>query len=165
MSGTLTATPATAPVDIDTMRHSISRLLGPDTQPTGGEGLAMLQGLLRGHMQLLIPEVEQAALERDANDVPRYVALACIGEARTKLCAAPRAGEHGTLADTRRLARRLAALCDHYEALTGVMMCLTCDQPLRQGEDTLPYDHISPSGPIVRVGRIHASCAHTYRHH
>jgi hypothetical protein len=108
---------------------------------------------------------EHAALQRDKDDVPRYCALACIGEARGKLRVPARPGEHHALPHARRLSRGLAALCDHYEALTEVVMCLACDQPLRDGEDTQPYDHISPSGPVVRVGRIHARCAHTYRRH
>lgn len=163
-------TPATAvsapPVDIDTMRHSISQLIGPDAQSPAGDTLDTLHHLLRGHLQLLIPEVEQAALQRDAEDVPRYCALASVREARARLRLLPaQSGAHSTLAHTRRLARRLAALCDHYETLTGVVMCLACDQPLRDGEDTLPYDHVSASGPVVRVGRIHAQCTHTYRRH
>ncbi|MFF9803087.1 DUF6415 family natural product biosynthesis protein [Streptomyces rochei] len=165
MSSTLNTTPATAPADIDTMRHSVNRLLGPDAQPPGGETLAILQSLLRGHMQLLIPEVEQAAWQRDKEDVPRYCALACVGEARGRLRAVARPGEHGALAYARRLARSLAALCDHHEALAGVVMCLACDQPLRDGEDTLPYDHVSPSGSALRAGRIHTRCAHTVRRH
>jgi hypothetical protein len=145
------------------MRHNISHLLGPDAQPPTGDALNALQQLLRGHMQLLIPEVERAALKRDKNDVPRYAALACVGEARGKLRIPARAGEHHALPHARRLARSLAALCDHYEALIDVVMCLACDQPLREGKDTQPYDHVSPSGPVVRVGRIHTQCAHTYR--
>jgi hypothetical protein len=165
MNAPVQAGDATQPVDIETMRHSISRLLGPDAQPPAGDTLTTLQQLLRGHMHLLIPEVEHAALQRDKDDVPRYCALVCIGEARGKLRVPARPGEHHALPHARRLARGLAALCDRYEALTEVVMCLACDQPLRDGEDTQPYDHISPSGPVVRVGRIHARCAHTYRRH
>jgi hypothetical protein len=158
-------TSVTEPVDIDTMRHSIDRLLGPDALPPASDALATLHYLLRGHLQLIIPEVEQAALKQDKDDVPRYCALACVGEARGKLRAQPRPGEYSALAHARRLARTLTALCDHYEALTGRVMCLACDQPLRDGEDTLPYDHISPTGPAVRTGRIHTRCSHTVRRH
>ncbi|MEU6261424.1 DUF6415 family natural product biosynthesis protein [Streptomyces sp. NPDC047043] len=147
------------------MRHTISRLLGPQAQPPTGDLLATLHSLLRGHTQLLIPEVEHAALQRDADDVPRYVALACIDQARIKLHIQPRPGAYQALVHARRLARSLAALCDHYEALTGVVMCLACDQALRDNEETLPYHHVTPSGPAARVGRIHARCAHTYRRH
>ena len=72
MNATVHASALTQPVDIDTMRHSISQLIGPDAQPSAGDTLTTLQQLLRGHMQLLIPEVEQAALQRDAEDVPRW---------------------------------------------------------------------------------------------
>ena len=146
------------------MRRSISHLLGPHAQPPAGDELTTLHGLLRGHLHLLIPEVEQAALNRDREDVPRYVALACVDQARTTLRTAPCDGGYGALVQARRLARRLAALCDHYETLTGVAMCLACDQPLHN-EDSLPYDHVSPSGPAIRVGRIHTHCTHRYRRH
>ncbi|MFI6567110.1 DUF6415 family natural product biosynthesis protein [Streptomyces sp. NPDC050534] len=165
MNATVQAAALTQPVDIDTMRHSISRLINPDRQPPTDDTLAILHSLLRGHLQLLIPEVEHAALERDAEDVPRYVALACTDQARTTLRTQFRPGTRGALVHARRLARRLAALCEHYEALTGVVMCLACDQPLHDDEETLPYDHVSPSGPAVRVGRIHARCTQTYRRH
>ncbi|WP_307671763.1 DUF6415 family natural product biosynthesis protein [Streptomyces sp. V4I2] len=147
------------------MRRTISQLMDPDAQLPVGEALDLVQQVLRGHMQLIIPEVEQAARQRDKEDVSRYCALACVGEARGRLRAVARPGEHGALAYARRLARSLAALCDHHEALAGVVMCLACDQPLRDGEDTLPYDHVSPSGSALRAGRIHTRCAHTIRRH
>lgn len=74
MISTKETTAGTAPVDIDTMRHSISQLLGPDAPPPAGDKLAVLDSLPRGHMQLIIPEIEQAALARDQDDVPRYCA-------------------------------------------------------------------------------------------
>ncbi|GAA4090364.1 DUF6415 family natural product biosynthesis protein [Streptomyces shaanxiensis] len=165
MISTKETTAGTAPVDIDTMRHSISQLLGPDAPPPAGDKLAVLDSLPRGHMQLIIPEIEQAALARDQDDVPRYCALACVGEARGKLRATAPQGEHGALTHARKLARTLAALCDHYEALTDVVMCLACDQPLREDEEALPYDHVSPSGSATRAGSIHARCAHAVRRH
>lgn len=165
MNHTVTAGTAAPPLDIDTMRHTISQLMDPNVQLPVGEALDLVQQTLRGHMQLLIPEVEHLAWQRDKEDVPRYCALACVGEARGKLRTPAKPGEYGALTHTRRLARSLAALCDHHEALTGVAMCLACDQPLRDGEDTLPYDHVSPSGSALRAGRIHARCAHTIRRH
>ncbi|MFF0737728.1 DUF6415 family natural product biosynthesis protein [Streptomyces chartreusis] len=163
MNSTATTTTIPAAVDIATMRHCISRLLGPDVPPPAGEELAVREGLVRGHMQLIIPEVERAALARGEDDVPRYCALACVGEARSKLSAPAGSGPDRALAHARRLARCLAALCDHYEALTDVAMCLACDQPLREGDETLPHDHTRPSGPATPAGRIHARCAHTVR--
>ncbi|MFE0547094.1 DUF6415 family natural product biosynthesis protein [Streptomyces sp. NPDC058891] len=160
----MTTAALTQPVDIDTMRHSISRLIGPDTESLEGPELAGLTGLLRGHMQLIIPEIEQAAGNLPRDDVPRYCALACIGEARAKLRAAAGAGPDRAAAYARRLARSLAALCDHYEALTGVEMCLACDQPIRDREDSTPYGHVSASGGAACAGRVHTRCAHVLRH-
>ncbi|MEU6655282.1 DUF6415 family natural product biosynthesis protein [Streptomyces sp. NPDC046900] len=159
----MTTAALTQPVDIDTMRHSISRLIGPDTESPEGEELAGLTGLLRGHMQLIIPEIEQAAGNLPMDDVPRYCALACIGEARVKLRAAAGDGPHRAVAHARKLARSLTALCDHYEALTGVEMCLACDRPIRDREDSVSYGDVSASGGADYAGRIHTRCVHTLR--
>ncbi|MGW2939142.1 DUF6415 family natural product biosynthesis protein [Streptomyces sp. NPDC001156] len=71
------------------------------------------------------------------DDVPRHCALACIGESRVKLRATVGDGPDRAVAYARRLARSLTALCDHYEALTGVEMCLACDRPIRDREDSV----------------------------
>ncbi|MGW0633198.1 DUF6415 family natural product biosynthesis protein, partial [Streptomyces sp. NPDC002758] len=52
---------STQPVDIATMRQTIGRLLPPDVEPVGISEVETLTSLLRGHMQLIIPEIEQAA--------------------------------------------------------------------------------------------------------
>jgi hypothetical protein len=111
-----------APPDIATMRDAVNRLLDPDAVPEAlppapGE-LETLTIQLRGHLDLLMPEVEQAALRLPKNDIPRYCALACLGEARGKLRAEPSPTAHGPVAYARRLARVLNALCDHYEQLS-----------------------------------------------
>ncbi|MEU6071573.1 DUF6415 family natural product biosynthesis protein [Streptomyces sp. NPDC047082] len=151
--------------DIDTMRASIGRLLPPDVVAPTGKDLATLTGLLRGHMELLIPEVRAVAAKLPRDDVPRYCALACAGEASGRLRSRPSPAPGGDLAYARRLARSLNALVDHYEALTGVRMCLACDQPVRDGEESLPYDQVSPSGGAIRAGRIHARCTNAVRRH
>ncbi|MFJ4201548.1 DUF6415 family natural product biosynthesis protein [Streptomyces sviceus] len=111
-----------APPDITTMRDAVNRLLDPDAVPEAlppapGE-LETLTIQLRGHLDLLMPEVEQAAQRLPKDDIPRYCALACLGEARGKLRAEPSPTPHGSLAYARRLARVLNALCDHYEQLS-----------------------------------------------
>ncbi|MGI5518830.1 DUF6415 family natural product biosynthesis protein [Streptomyces sp. CA-106131] len=163
MNSLLDTRAETQPVDIETMRQSVGRLLGPDATSPESDELAELTGLLRGHMQLIIPEIEQAAGKLPKDDVPRYCALACIGEARAKLRATAGDGPHRAIAHARKLARSLAALCDHYEALTGVEMCLACDKPIRDREDSVPYGHVSASGGAACTGRIHTRCAHTLR--
>lgn len=72
---------------------------------------------LRGHMRLLIPEVEAAAL-RGPDDAAKYCALACVGEASRKIDLAGRGVSYG-VPHARRLARSVNALCDHYENLGG----------------------------------------------
>lgn len=165
MNGALDSSAGIQPVDVEAMRHSSARLLGPDADPPEGEELARLAERLRAQVALIVPVVERAAWKLPADDVPRYCALACVGEAGRKLRMTPGRGAHGELAHARRLARSLAALCDHYEALTGVRMCLACDRPIRDREDSMPYDHISPSGGAAYSGRIHTRCAHTIRRH
>ncbi|MGW1728609.1 DUF6415 family natural product biosynthesis protein [Streptomyces sp. NPDC002306] len=159
-------TTGTLTVDVAAIRWNISLLL-PHRQalPLTHDELAALTDFLRTHTRLLIAQVEQAAARRPAEDVPRYVALACARQAHTKLHAHPGPGPHGPLIYARRLARTLAALCDHHEALTNVTMCLACDQPIHDGEQTMPYDKVSPSGGAARAGHIHSRCANTVRRH
>jgi hypothetical protein len=111
----------TVPVDIAMMRETARILLGPDATPDAlppaPNELDTLTARLRGHLELLAPEVERVASKLPENSIPRYCALACIGEARGKLRAEPRPGPGGGAAYARRLARVLKALCDHLEQL------------------------------------------------
>ena len=85
-----------APPDIETMRGSARRLLGPDDAPDvllpAAAELDTLTCTLRGHLELLAPEVEQGAGRLDEESIPRYCALARVGEARGKLPAQPLPG-------------------------------------------------------------------------
>lgn len=112
-----------APLDIATMRTAIDRLLDPDAAPDvlppTGDELETLTRQIRGHMELLAPEVEQAAEKLSKESIPRYCALACVGEARRRLADTPRPAPGGAAAYARRLARSLNALCDHFEHLGG----------------------------------------------
>ncbi|MEV5012019.1 DUF6415 family natural product biosynthesis protein [Streptomyces sp. NPDC055692] len=166
MNGALESSAGTQPVDVEAMRKSIVRLIGPDPDSPDCDELARLSERLREQMALIVPEVEQAALKLPTDDLPRHCALACVGEAGRKLRVTPgTCGPHGELAHARKLARTLSALCDHWEALTGVRMCLVCDQPIRNGQESLQYNHVSPSGGAAGAGRIHTRCANTVRRH
>ncbi|MER7574915.1 DUF6415 family natural product biosynthesis protein [Streptomyces sp. NPDC126514] len=172
VEGTQTTPPAHSPdttelppADIPTMRATVAEVLPPDVTPVDLTTLETLTGLLVGHMQLLIPEIERAAAELPTDDVPRYVALACVREARGKLAARPGLRPYDAVTHVRRLGRSLPALCDHYETLTGVRMCLACDQPLKPGEPTRPFDQGSQSGGSAVSGRIHERCSNTVRIH
>ncbi|GAA3977458.1 hypothetical protein GCM10022384_29130 [Streptomyces marokkonensis] len=113
---------ATVPVDLEKMRETVRALLNADGGPVLPEPpdtqVAVLTELLRGHLELMLREVE-TTVERLPDTITRYCALACVGEARGKLRAAPAARPGGAVAYARRLARVLAALCDHHELMDG----------------------------------------------
>jgi hypothetical protein len=107
----------TLPPDIDTMRVSVSHALDETPQP---EELDTLGATLRGHIALLIPEIEQLAAKQPGDSVLRFCALACVGEARAKL----RMGDGRPHLDVRvtvvqKLGRVAKALCEHYVSLGG----------------------------------------------
>lgn len=112
------------PPDIATMRAVVARLLDPDAAPEllppAPDEVETLIVQLRGHLDLLVPEVEETAQRLPRQDISRYCALACAGEARERLRSEPTPRFGGPLGHTRRLARTLNALCDHWETLTGV---------------------------------------------
>ncbi|MFI5798602.1 DUF6415 family natural product biosynthesis protein [Streptomyces sp. NPDC051677] len=109
------------PPDLAVMRETVRILLNPDIDalPPAADELAALTRTVRGHLAVLIPEVEQAAGRLDKQSVPRYCALACVGEARGKLRAESSVGPGGALGHAQRLARVLNALCDHHEKVGG----------------------------------------------
>ncbi len=123
MTDTVETTSDTAPPDIATMRETVNRLLDPDATPEAlppaAEELVTLTLQIRGHLNLLMPEVEQTAKRLRKDSIPRYCALACLGEARERLRAKPGEGTCGALVYARRLARTLNALCDHLESLAS----------------------------------------------
>ncbi|MFF3878761.1 DUF6415 family natural product biosynthesis protein [Streptomyces sp. NPDC001978] len=101
------------------MREGAHRLLAIGAEPLPDGALEILRLQLRGHIELLIPEVERAALGLPKDDIPRACALACTGEARMRLRLGP-----GDLIVTRvsvvqKLSRSVRALCDHLENLGG----------------------------------------------
>jgi hypothetical protein len=107
----------------------------------------------------LIPEVEQLAGRLPDDDIPAKVAQAGVAEARRRLYEIEAVGLDGEVKRVQRLARSVLALCDHHDSLTGLTMCLVCDDPIQGGEESQPYDKVSPSGGVARAGRIHAKCA------
>lgn len=116
----MSATDRDLPPDIETMRTSARRLLVEDAIQPNADELDTLTLTLRGHMELLAPEVEAIAGREPKDSIPRYCALACVGEARGKLRAGQGLGIGGTVVYARKLARSLNALCDHWENLSGV---------------------------------------------
>ncbi|MER7402298.1 DUF6415 family natural product biosynthesis protein [Streptomyces sp. NPDC000070] len=132
------------------MRDTAQRILGPDSGPDSGPDalpltdneLDTLTATLRGHLELLMPEVEQAALRLPNNSPTRHGALTCVREAGGKL-RAPELGFallSGSVTYARRFARVLVGLCEHYEIVSAGVVetpwqtafvrlgdhCLTC---------------------------------------
>ncbi|MEU9264569.1 DUF6415 family natural product biosynthesis protein [Streptomyces sp. NPDC048251] len=102
------------------MRETARILLDPDAAalaPTAVE-LDTLTRTARGHLEVLGPEVERLASRLPEQSIPRYCALACVGEARGKLRAEATPTPGGALVYARKLARVLTALCDHHETLS-----------------------------------------------
>lgn len=103
------------------MRETAAILLDPDAAalaPAPAD-LDTLMLRMRGHLELLAPEVAQAAERLDEGSIPRYTALGCVWEARSRLEAEPSPRTGGAVGHARRLARVLNALCDQYEKLGG----------------------------------------------
>jgi hypothetical protein len=71
------------------MGQAVNRLLDPDavpeTLPPTDAELEPLILQLRGHLQLLMPELERLARHLPRRDAWRYDVLACIGDARLRL--------------------------------------------------------------------------------
>ncbi|MFI6661529.1 DUF6415 family natural product biosynthesis protein [Streptomyces sp. NPDC050523] len=111
-----------APVDLETMRASVRLLLDPDAAPEAlpptGAQLDALTATLRGHIQLLAPEVQQAARQLTAGSIARHSVLGCVWEANSRLEAEPCRRYGGRVGYARRLARALNALVDHHEQLS-----------------------------------------------
>lgn len=115
----------TTPVDLALMRETARILLGadtaPDALPPDAAELDTLILTMCGHLELLVTEVELTTGRFHEDNIPRYCALACVGEVRGRLRAQPRPGLSGAVAHARRLARVLNALCDHYETLLATL--------------------------------------------
>ncbi|MFF0460872.1 DUF6415 family natural product biosynthesis protein [Streptomyces mexicanus] len=143
-------------LDIAPMRRSALRLLGdagPEPAPVEVEALIHR---IRADVKALIPEVEKAAQARPDDDIARYCALACVGEAGLRLNARL-TGAAMPLSLARRLARCLFALCEHYESLAEPMVCVLCDGGITDGEDSAPYGQITETG-VVKSSRAHRGC-------
>ncbi|GAB2714313.1 DUF6415 family natural product biosynthesis protein [Streptomyces bullii] len=131
-------------------------------QPTllGHQDVKAFEADFRTFVEHLIPQVEELAAARSRDDVPAQVALAGVAEARRRLIEPEAAGLKGEVARVQRLARSVIALCTHYDALTGISMCVVCNRVI-DGDDEPwePYDYASPSGGAARSGGVHAACA------
>ncbi|QOV41595.1 hypothetical protein IM697_00225 [Streptomyces ferrugineus] len=143
-----------------TMRSAASWFLDQRTLPRH-ETLKLWHRDLDSFLQRLIPAIEELAASRPPSDVPARVALVGVGKAKRRLHEPEAAGLHGETERAMRLARSVVALCDHHATLTGAVMCLACDKPIKSDEASVPYGSVSPFGGAKQSGRIHVSCAST----
>ncbi|WP_269853638.1 DUF6415 family natural product biosynthesis protein [Streptomyces sp. RPT161] len=74
---------------------------------------------LRGHIMLLIPEVETLACAQPKDDLCRALALAGIAEARRKLRGDTGTGLASAVLHAQQLARACQALLLHHKRLTA----------------------------------------------
>jgi hypothetical protein len=113
--------PGVHPVNVKLMRETAALLLDPDGAPEilppATQDLSVLTDMMRGHLALLVPEVEAAARALGKGSIPRYTALGCVWEARSRMEAEPSTRTGGSAAHARRMARVLVDLCNQYETL------------------------------------------------
>ncbi|GHH83095.1 hypothetical protein GCM10018793_44330 [Streptomyces sulfonofaciens] len=107
------------PPDIAKMRVASAALLADGASLPRFDDLDERAIRLRGHLKLLIPVVEEAARALPDEHATRVTALAAVANARVRLSASPGPGLVSATQHARSLARELAWLCDHYEALAG----------------------------------------------
>lgn len=108
---------ATAPVDTDTMREHAKRALNEVFD--SAKDLDQLILALRGHINLMIPEVEAVIIKHPRDYIPAICARACVGEARRRVAMGD--GDTITLrvSVSQKLARMVDALMRHYTELGG----------------------------------------------
>jgi hypothetical protein len=111
------------PPDIATMRATARHvLLGGGLFSDLAEA-QVLVSTLRGHLHVMLPEVEQLAAHQDDHDlallVPVNTAIVACTEVRRMLDVEPRLDLYSTRRVAERFARRLNALIDHYENLSA----------------------------------------------
>ncbi|KPI08942.1 hypothetical protein OK074_3466 [Actinobacteria bacterium OK074] len=117
--GAAVTTRASLPMDVTTMRETTSRLLADDAELPAADKLNDLILLCRGHLMLLIPEVEQAALRLPQDDRHRIEALTGIAQARRRLDLVPDARLPAEVAHAKRLAHSVDCLLRYLENLGG----------------------------------------------
>ncbi|MFM9630285.1 DUF6415 family natural product biosynthesis protein [Streptomyces galilaeus] len=115
-------------IDLVAMRRSVNVLLDHEGVPAGpapdGAELEALIATLRGHLEVLIPAVDDV-LGKAEESVTRHCMLACLGDARLRLRAEPSPRHNGLVGHARRLARVVHVLVEHYEAAedAGALFC------------------------------------------
>ncbi|WP_328404363.1 DUF6415 family natural product biosynthesis protein [Streptomyces sp. NBC_00390] len=105
------------PVDIATMRGTAQRVLALGEAPPLREDLDQLADTLRGHLNVLVPEIRNRVNQLPAMDPAACVARIGVDEAWRRLHTTTGFGPDAAYRQAERLARSVRSLCDHYENL------------------------------------------------
>ncbi|TXS55246.1 DUF6415 family natural product biosynthesis protein [Streptomyces sp. t39] len=107
----------TAPPDLETMRDTARRMQALGGPPARPQDLALLVDTLRGHVQLLVPEIQAMIRAAPSGDYAAAVALVGVDEAWRRLNTHPGFGEDAAFRHARKISLSVASLCDHWENL------------------------------------------------
>ncbi|MGW2565804.1 DUF6415 family natural product biosynthesis protein [Streptomyces sp. NPDC001537] len=111
------------PLDLPTMRASARRALAGDADGLAVDEALVLVSTLRGHLELIVPVVERAAALKPDDDqrwlAPVNCAVIAAADTRRTMRAGSHPGAEAAVRYARRLARRLNAMCDHFETLVA----------------------------------------------
>lgn len=107
------------PIDVETIWATIDAVLGESAQLPRYEEIEEFILRLRGHMMLLIPEIEDRARVLPKDAPARGWALAGVAEAQRKLRCTAGPGLVSAIRHTQQLARSCRALVRHYVRLAG----------------------------------------------
>ncbi|MDN3297000.1 DUF6415 family natural product biosynthesis protein [Streptomyces ficellus] len=105
------------PVDVETMRDMVRRVLALESTDPQLQDLDALTKALRGHVQLLVPEIRAIIRTQPAGDLHSGIAQIAIGEAWRRLHTTPGFGPDAAYRRAKKLAMSVNSLCDHYENL------------------------------------------------
>jgi hypothetical protein len=108
--------------DMETMRAAAAVLLASDAPFLRQDELEDRRRLLRGYITELVPVVEDLAMTRPVESLPRAAAVDTVETARAQIAIAPGPGLVAAVRHVRALARDLRALCNHHDMLTGARL-------------------------------------------
>ncbi|MFF9313088.1 DUF6415 family natural product biosynthesis protein [Streptomyces sp. NPDC014748] len=145
-----------------TVRAAAVWFLDQETLPRHGTVRAFEDGFRRT-LEGLIPRVEDLADAMPADEVPARVALAALAKARRRLAEPEAPGLRGEVERVKKIAESVLATCDHHDTLTGLRMCLLCDEPIQADEDSEPFGGGRVPAEDSQPGRVHVTCARDRR--
>ena len=149
-------------IDVEAMRARANGFICSSTVPRY-ETIQHAEHEFYGDLGKLISEIQKLTVDCAEDDARAKVALVSADEAHRRRTAIERAGLHEEFERVKQMAQSVVALCDHSETLSGTAMCLVCDKTIKDADESVPYDRVSPSGSSARSGRIHSECANAVR--